>query len=204
MALAVAAGAPVPAALVKLEHVAEALDDAVVGHDWVKVAALEREGERALGEQPRMAPASAHAAATRALADAQTATQHRQALATRRAANRLAAAVVGFYEPFRPTVPTSVMQLDVMLRQIDLAAVSGDLAEARTAFSQTMAIWTPMSTGPPIAGSRAAQTFVRQLADVQRAVASGRLKATERSAVKALEGVDGLEKVYESIAHAAR
>lgn len=190
--------AAVPPSLAALERIAEDIDDAVVAQDWPKVTALEEEGDRALATRHLATPAGAHGAAARALSDAKAATQRRETLPTRRAANRLAAAVVEFYEPLHPTVPTSVMRLDVLLRQLELAAAAGNAAEARTTLGNVTSIWTSISTRTPVTGSHAARTFARQLGAIHRALAAGRLNEAERKAVSALEGVDGLEKIYES------
>ncbi len=90
------------------------------------------------------------------------------------------------------------MQLDVLLREIDLAAVAGDLPGARSALERTNAIWGSISTKPPLRGSPAARTFDRQLADLDRRIAAGRPQPVQRSALAALEGVDALEVVFES------
>jgi hypothetical protein len=203
LALALAAAAPIPAALSTLEHVAEAIDDAVVSNDWTKVRVLVRNGERALAELS-ISSVPVGRDAIRALADAKSDSRLRASLATRRAANRLAAAVVGMYEPLHPTVPTSVMRLDVLLREVALAAVAGNLADARNVFGRAEAVWASISTGPPLAGSRAAHTFSRQLAALEHSIATGLAQAVERSANAALEGVDAIEKVFKSTSHAAR
>ena len=203
LALALTAAAPIPAALSTLEHVAEAIDDAVVSQDWTKVRVLVRSGERALAELS-ISSVLVGRDAIRALADAKSESHLRASLATRRAANRLAAAVVGMYEPLHPTVPTSVMRLDVLLREVALAAVAGNLPDARNAFGRAKAVWASISTGPPLAGSRAARTFSQQLAALEHSIAAGLAQAVERRANAALEGVDAIEKVFESTAHAAR
>ncbi|GEJ56059.1 hypothetical protein AMYX_08000 [Anaeromyxobacter diazotrophicus] len=194
--LAVVTLAAVPRPLSVLEQVAEAIDDAAVAQDWARVVALEERGGQALGAKALVTTSHAHAAATNALAEAKAATERRDALATRRAANRLAAAVVEFYDPLHPTVPTSVMRLDVLLRQLDLASEAGEANGARAALKATTSIWKTLRANAPVHGKTAAATFEHDLGAVRRALDAGDLQATAQAAVMALEGVDGLEKLF--------
>lgn len=196
LALSLASATPVPPALSTLEHVAEAIDDAVENHDWVKVRALVRDGESALARLSAKQAQAGHDA-TKALADAKEGARLREPLATRRAANRLAAAVVAMYEPFGPLVPTSVMWLDVLLREIQLAAVAGDLAEARPALEKAASIWASISTRPPLQSTGPARAFDLLLADLARSVEAGRTPPVEKAARAALEGVDAIEVLFE-------
>jgi hypothetical protein len=196
LALALVSVTAVPSALSTLEHVADAIDDAVENHDWVKIRGLVRDGESALATLPGT-PAQAGHDATKALAEAKEGARLREPLATRRAANRLAVAVIAMYEPFPPLVPTSVLRLDVLLREIQLAAVAGDLAEGRPALEKAAAIWASISTRPPLQGTGAARAFGLLLADLGRSVAAGGTPPIERAAHAALEGVDAIEVLFE-------
>jgi hypothetical protein len=196
LALALVSATAVPPALSTLEHVAEAIDDAVENHDWVKVRGLVRDGESALAKLPGTQVQAGHDA-MKALAEAKEGARLLEPMATRRAANRLAAAVVAMYEPFHPLLPTSVMRLDVLLREIQLAAIAGDLAEARPALEKASAIWASIATRPPLQGTHAARAFDLQLQDLGRAVAAGRTQPVERAAHAALEGVDAIEVLFE-------
>lgn len=167
-----------------------------MSRDWAKAQELVADGERAVAALSD-APALARSAAMKALADVKAAAGHREPLATRRAANRLAAVIVDMYAPLRPTVPTSVMRLDALLREVELAGAAGDLAGARGAFGRANAIWTSISSSPPLPRTDAARVFGEMLAGAERAIASGRPQPVERSARAALEGVDGIEKVLE-------
>lgn len=158
--------------------------------------ALEEKSGQALGAKALAEPSHVHAAASTALAEAKAATERRDVLATRRAANRLAAAVVEFYELLHPTVPTSVMWLDVLLRHVDLAAVAGEANEARAALDATTRTWKPLRASARVVGTPAAANFDRDLDSVRRAVDVADMQATARAAVAALEDVDGLEKLY--------
>lgn len=194
--LAVATLAAVPRPLSVLEQTAEEIDDAAVAQDWAKVLALEEKGGQALGAKALVKPSHVHAAATTVLVEAKAATERRDVLATRRAANQPAAAVVEFYEPLHPTLPTSVMRLDVLLRQLDLAAVAGQANGARAALEATTRVWKPLRTSAPVVGTPAAANFYHAPDAVRRAVDAGDLQATARDAVAALEDVDGLERLY--------
>ncbi len=188
--------APTPHALAELERIAEEIDDAVVAHDWAKVDDLVRRGDHALTDVVA-APAPARATAQAALTDARDEARNRHALGVRQAANRLAGAVVDMYEPLAPRVPANVMRLDVLLREVDLAAIAGDAARATSALDRADAVWMSLSTGPSVVGSAAGRRFARQLNQIHDALGSRHLDAVERTSVAALEGVDALENLYE-------
>ncbi len=197
VALALAAHLQVPPPLATLESVAEDIDDAVVSHDWAKVETLESKGDRALYALRTGSP-GARRRVSQALADAEAAIQSRDAMATRYAANRLADAVVDLYEPFHPTVPTSVMRLDVLLRTVDLAAAAGHPAEARQAINRANAIWQDLAAKAPIAGSPVEAPFATELDAVERAAKADDFPALHKAAVAALDGVDTLEARFKT------
>ena len=189
--LMLTAGSQVPAPLATLERVAEDIDDAVVAGDWTKVERLEVEGRRAVHRLETDGAASHRAA--EALDRARAATRARDALGTRVAANTLADAVVDLFEPLKPSVPISVMRLDVLLRTVDLAAIAARPGEARVAIDRVWAIWNGLAAKAPVAGSPVEGSFNTQLAAIERTAKDNDFLALHSAAAAALDGVDELE-----------
>ncbi|MHB1845500.1 MAG: hypothetical protein ACYCWW_11785 [Deltaproteobacteria bacterium] len=192
--------APPPKSLDAVESAAEDVGDAAAAADWAKVGRLvteARQGLAALEGKMALAPLSR---AKRALARLEEEVRQRRGLETQLAANRLSARVVDLYEGFATPVPSAVMWLDVLLRQLQLDGVARAPELAAQPLERATDLWKRLASKPPLAGSRAARGFDGQLAAVAKAVTARDAKALAARAGEALEGVDALERVFERAA----
>lgn len=188
-------GSGPPPALQRLESAAEDVGDAAARHDWSKAQSIARSAEQDLRSLARqLGPAAG--AARRDLQAVQRALRSRQSLEAQFAANALSRDVVGLYTGYQTAIPLDVMRLDVLLRQVQLEATAGSRARASAALKEAQGAWAQLAPGLP-RSAPAVQQFERQLQDVSAALSRVDLAATQRAAAAALEGVDGLESLYD-------
>lgn len=198
LTLVLAADPAIPAPLAALESTAEDLDEAAAVEDWKKVEELLKSAGAATAKVT--AAHASHPAAPelkKALAAVRAAAKKKEGLATRRAANRLAAVVIDFYLGYQTRVPADVMRLDVLLKAIELCAVGGKPGDAAASLAQLQAAWKRLAGKAPVDGSPAKEAMEEHLAQIGEAIEAKDAKEIELAATLALEGVDELEKLFE-------
>ena len=186
----------IPASLEHLESAAEDIGDAVAAGNWPKATKLVGAATRdldALGEGARagdVAQARGHLDETR------KAVESRRPIEAQFAANALSGDVVDLFVNYQPIVPVEVMRLDVLLRRVQIEGLARTPARAANPLKEARRLWTKLEGQPPLQGTPMARRFDRELAAVEAAAAVENPSSLEQTAGVALEGVDGIERVF--------
>jgi hypothetical protein len=190
--------APIPKPMETLEAGAEDLDDAVVAHDWAKVGELIAELDRSAKELDVSGFNPGQLSrVNEALGRTHSTALRKDALATRRAANELSAAVTELFADYQPKVPVDVMRLDPFLRAVELDGIAHDVGEARRDYASAELVWAALRIHPKVAEAPEARRRVdAQLSRLKRTIDRANFAGIQRFAKAALEGVDQLERLF--------
>lgn len=143
------------------------------------------------------APQTALDSLSSALAQLETASAAKDALATMQSANDLSAAVVELFAIYNPVIPADIGRLDVLERQIILDVASDDFAAATTTFAKVEAVWeTVMPSVLAHNGKDAADQFESSLMTQASALKLKDSTTLTNEARNGLEIVDTLEQLY--------
>jgi hypothetical protein len=190
--------APIPKPLETMEADAEDVDDAVVTRNWTRVDELvaELDGSAKAHDLSGFNPEQL-SRTNEALQRLHGSASRKEALATRRAANEVSAAVAELFASYQPKVPVDVMRLDPFLRSVELDAIAHDAGEARRDYASAALVWAALRIHPKLAEAPdARRRFDALLAQLKRAVDRGKFAGVQRSAKAAMEGVDQLERLF--------
>jgi hypothetical protein len=194
--LALLTVAPIPRPLVTLESAAEDLGEAAQDGHWQRATQLLARAQSAERRLEGHAEAAPLAALSRSLADAKAALDRHDRWAAAFAANRASAAVVALYAPLHPNPPVDVMTLDVVLRTVQLDALTGAVPGAADPLGKAEAAWSRLEAAAPLQHAAITPAFERQLAEVRAAQRANDGRRLAAAAGRALEGVDRLEDAF--------
>lgn len=202
-------GSTVPRALSELESTAEDAFDLAIGGDvagvQARAAALAAawDGYRSRAARDGV-PAAAMAALDAAVAGlGAVAATETSGPALARAANAVSEPMPAFFEVYDPPVPSGVLALDYLGREVWLDALGGDFAAAGADVDRVESQWAALRAGVVAAGGEAeAAAYDGSVTAERGAIAGADAAALESAAVDQLELVDGIESVFASVADA--
>ncbi len=196
-----AGNAQTPETVLAIEGDAEDAIDMVLAGNWDKVIAdadaIDQAWTEFLGsDQADRVTAEQQASMEGAIADLGSASDSRDDLAARQAANDVSKVIVDVFDLFRPTVPTDIGRLDYLERQViidtdrgDWAAVENDVGAVNSTFERVR------PEVEAVGGDQEATNFAESVSK-QKQLATERDGGIVDEANVALELVDSLESVY--------
>jgi len=194
--------AAVPAGLEAVESAAEdAYDDALAGRSEAVAARASKLQDRWDALRSRMAADGAGAGTLRsmdtAVAGLASAVERGAGrLEVARAANAVGAPVAELFAVYHPPVPASVLRLDYLGREVALDAMESSHDAASAHVDELASTWEPLRGRVREAGgARVAEAFDDSVRTMRESLASGNDATLRRAAERALELVDGMERV---------
>lgn len=114
-----------------------------------------------------------------------------------RAANSVSAPMDVLYDVYAPPIPTSVLRLDYLGRELLLDGEENKLADARAHLDTARSTWAGLSPRVNAAGSTAESAEMDAvLKDIDGAIASADVENLKATAKRELDIVDNVEKVF--------
>jgi hypothetical protein len=197
---------PIPPELAAVETAAETGFDAALKADPVLVAssaatAASQWTAYALRATADGVPADALAAVAAAIAAAQTAAAgSTPPLAMARAFNRISAPMARIYEVYKPPVPSTLLDLDYLGRELHLDARAADMARVTASMEAVASRWTGFRPNViAVGGSAQATQMDGTLTRARTAISANDFAALELAAVAQAEAVDVIEQLYASL-----
>ncbi len=192
----------VPDSLQTIEAAAEDIIDFAESDNWERinqdVASIADAWKSYQPQATRdSAPQTVQASLSSALAQLETASAAKDALATMQSANDLSAAVVELFAIYNPAIPADIGRLDVLERQVILDVASDDFTAAAATFAEVKSVWETVK--PSVLahnGKDVADQFESSLAIQANALNIKDGTALTNEARNGLEIVDALEQLY--------
>ncbi len=188
----------VPLALTNVAELAEDLYDA---RDHVEASRLVVRLDTALTQLAADFPAKELQAPRATLAEARRAVERGDVSRTRIEANRLCAWAVERLGPYLPLRVIGPQRLDLLLRDVQIAADAGAVDRAAPPLAEARGVWRALTRLPALAASPARIAFDRQLDAIEASITGRDLPRLAAATAEALEGVDALEAALAGPVH---
>jgi hypothetical protein len=193
----------VPVDLQNIEGIAEDAYDMALAGKWDKVAAdatdLDAQWaayrDQALNDGASESLTTSLENAIAGLADAAASSTDKAVVA--RAANAVSAPMPDLFALYQSTIPTEILALDYLGREIVLDGMDGNLGEATTDTDTTQAIWDAVRAEVYDAGGdQVAADYDASIASIRQTIKDQDAAALIAEANNGLEIVDRIENVF--------
>lgn len=194
---------PIPTELAAVETAAETGFDAALKADQTQVTSVARLTASTWAAYLKRASAdgvsaSALDAASAAIASVSSlAASNASALTMARAFNAVSAPMARIYAVYKPPVPTALLDLDYLGRELRLEARAVDMPRATTNLDTLASQWAAFRASVVAAGGATqASQMDGTLAQARKAIAANDAVALELAAVAQAEAVDAIETLF--------
>jgi len=185
----------VPTSLQEVGEHGELVYDAAKARDWRKTA-VDFARLKSAARQLRLdLPSAPDLSRLRVVVAAlETAAARKDRLATMRQANQVTLIAARMTDPFHPVVPSDVVRLDYLGRELEIWAEARDAAKLQSTAAELTRTWKALR---PTIESRGPAALAKEFGDLVAQVSSAKLVDDyARLAPRLLEAVDQLEGVF--------